>query len=47
MDRCLSCGLCKCLVFRVWVIEVCKAARCEGGCSTDGCEEVEVASELY
>ena len=47
MDRCLICGLCGCLVFRVWVGEVCETARRESSCSTDGCEEVEVASELY
>ena len=47
LNRCLICGLCRCLVFCVWVGEVGEAARRESSCSTDGCEEVEVASELY
>ena len=47
LDRCLICGLCRCLVFRVWVGEVCEAARRKSSCAPDGCKEVEVASELY
>ena len=47
LNRCLICGFCRRLVFRVWVGEVCEAARRESSCSADGCEEVKVASELY